>query len=121
MSADFTWKFHIRDSQNSLFRTLISRVNGFAKISSGASFKTRKMIANGVVMSKLVYLIQVWGGCSGYLVNSLQLIQNRAARIVTKLDLYTSIPKLLLQCGWLSVHQLVYYHTLLLVYQVKTE
>ena len=34
VSADFTWKFHIRDSENSLFRTLVSRVNAFSKISN---------------------------------------------------------------------------------------
>ena len=121
VSDDFTWNAHIRDVDSSLFRTLVCRVNALAKISSSASFKTRKMIANGIVMSKLVYLIQVWGGCHNYLIHALQLVQNRAARLVTQLNRYTSVNKLLQQCGWLSVHQLVQYHILLLVYQVKHE
>ena len=72
-------------------------------------------------MSKLVYLIQVWGGCHNYLIHAFHLIQNRAARLETQLNRYTSIRKLLHQCGWLSVNQLVRYHTLLLIYQIKRE
>ena len=77
------------------------------------------MIANGIVMSKLTYLIQLWGGCSKHLILCLQLLQNRAARIVTGKDWFTSVKTLLLQCGWLSVNQLIIYHSLILIYQVK--
>ena len=71
-------------------------------------------------MSKLIYFIQLWGGCSKYLIICLQSLENRAARIVTRKDWFTSVITLLLQGGWLSVHQLAVYHSLILVYQVKT-
>ena len=122
ISQDFSWNYHLRDNSKSLFQILVSRVNILSKISSFASFKTRKMIANGIFMSRLVYLIQVWGfGCTDYLTKSLQILQNRAARSVTGLDLFTPVKKLLQQCGWLSINQLVYYHTLVLVFRVKSE
>ena len=79
------------------------------------------MLANGLVILQIIYLIQLWGGCSDYLIKFIQVIQNRAARLVTKLDWYTPVQKLLDQCGWLSVKQLVEYHSLLLVYKVKAE
>ena len=82
-----------------------------------ASFRTRKMIANGVFMSKLIYLMPVWMGCEEYLVNALQVCQNKAARTVTRLDRFTSTKVLLLQCGWLSVRQLMLYHSLVLLYK----
>ena len=37
---------------------------------------------------------------------------------MTKLDWYTPAAELLKQCGWLSVHQLVVYHSVVLVYKV---
>ena len=76
------------------------------------------MIANGVFMSKLSYLISVWGGCEGYLLRSLQIIQNKVARVVTKKAWSTPTSVLLSQCGWLSVRQLAMYHTVVLVYKV---
>ena len=70
-------------------------------------------------MSKLIYLIQWWGGCSDYLIKFVQILQNRAARLVTKLGWLTPTAVLLHQCGWLSVRQLVHYHSLVLAFKVK--
>ena len=50
---------------------------------------------------------------------SLQIILNKVARVVTKLDWSTSTELLLRQMGWLSVNQLIFYHSVLLVYKVK--
>ena len=54
-----------------------------------------------------------------YLLDYLQVLQNRAARAVTRNGWRTPRHYLLLQCGWLSVHQLVIYHSLVLVFQIK--
>jgi hypothetical protein len=83
-----------------------------------ANFKNRKLIANGIFLSKLSYLIALWGGCNTDLLKSLQILQNKAARIVTKLDWTTPTSVLLSQCGWLSVNQLVVYHSVLVVNKV---
>ena len=50
---------------------------------------------------------------------SLQICQNKVARMVTKLPWITPTSVLLNQCGWLSVNQLIFYHSVLLVYKVK--
>ena len=54
------WNYHIRDSKQSIMRQLTSRINGLKKIAKNATFNTRLTVANGAVMSKLVYLITVW-------------------------------------------------------------
>ena len=77
------------------------------------------MIADGIFMSKLSYLISLLGGCGAVLKKSLQIIQNKVARVVTRLEWSTPAKELLLQCGWLSVNQLIFYHSVLLVYKVK--
>ena len=53
-----------------------------------------------------------------YLLEALHKAQNRAARFVTKLDWSAPVAELLKQCGWLSVHKLVVYHSVVLVYKV---
>ena len=109
---------HIRDNEHSMIKVLNKRLNALKKVSKFASFKSRKMISNGIIISKLVYLIPVWSGCESYLMNSLQIIQNKAARIVTKCGRRTPIKSLLDQCGWLSVAQLGVFHSLVLVYKI---
>ena len=106
-----------------MFRILTSKLNALYKISRVANFKTRKMIASGLVLSTLNYivLVLVYGGCSDYLLALLQVLQNKAARYVTKLPWRTATTTLLNQCGWLSVRQLVRYHSLVLLFKIKSE
>ena len=61
---------------------MTSRLNGLKKVCVHANFSTRLMLANGVVMSKLVYLITLWGGAQQYLLDTLQVQQLAAARTV---------------------------------------
>ena len=120
VSSEFKWNAHINDSEFSMQRQITSRINALRKISFASSFATRKMIANGIVISRIIYVIQCWGGASDYLIKILQVLQNKAARFVTKLDIFTSQEKLLKQCGWLSVKHLVAYHSIVQVFKVKS-
>ena len=115
---DMKWKEHILDNDDSLIKSLNRRAGALKKISRTASFKTRKMVANGIYMSKLIYLMPLWMGCEDYLVDALQVNLNKVARLVTKLDIYTPTKVLMQQCGWMPVRQLIIYHSLVLLYKV---
>ena len=56
------WGEHLQDNDESLIRSLNSRVGALKMICRVANFKTRKMIADGIFMSKMTYLIALWGG-----------------------------------------------------------
>ena len=118
LHEDMKFGEHLRDNKDSLLSSLNKRIGALKLIARVANFKTRKMIADEILMSKLIYLIELWGGSSKYLLEALQKAQNRAARFVTKLDWSTPVSELLKQCGWLSVHQLVVYHSVVMVFKV---
>ena len=77
----------------------------------------RVCLTNGLFMSKLIYLIPLWGGCEKFLIKALQIAQNKAARSVTRLGIFTPVKTLLKQCGWLSVNQLIFFHTVVLLFK----
>ena len=64
-------------------------------------------------------MIIVWGGTEKYLIQALQVIQNKAARCVTKLSWFTPTRILLRQCNWLSVSQLIFYHTAIQMWKTR--
>ena len=119
ISKDLTWMDYIKGNKDSLMKSLNLRLGAIRKIRYLASFKNRKMIAEGIFMSKLSYLIALWGGCGIGLRKSLQAIQNKVAQAVTRGDWSAPGKKLLQQCGWMNVNQLIFYHSVLLVYKVK--
>ena len=114
---DMRWVEHLLDSEKSLVKALNLRLGALKKVSCLASFKTRKAIANGIFMSKLIYLMPLWSGCEDYLVKSLQVAQNKAARTVARLNIFTPTKTLMKACGWMSVRQLLAYHSLVLLHK----
>ena len=119
VSRNLKWADHVMFDQDSVFKKLSQRLNAVKQISYYADFKTRKLLTNGIFISRLSYLMPLWGGCQKFLINALQTMQNRAARYVTKKDVYTPVKTLLTQCGWLSVQQMVFYHTVVLFYKTR--
>ena len=115
---DMGWREHVLENDDSLLKSLNRRAGALKKISSTATFKTRKMIANGIYMSKLIYLMPLWMGCEDYLVNALQVNLNKVARLVTKLDIFTPTSVLMQQCGWMPIKQLMAYHSLVLLHKI---
>ena len=100
-------------------KSLNMRLGAIRKVRNLTNFKNRKMIAEGGFMSKLSYLIALWGGCGKVLKQSLQRIQNKAAQAVTGNDWSVSSKENLKQCGWMSVSQLAFYHSVLQVYKTR--
>ena len=98
----------------SVMKQLTGRINGLKKIARNATYNTRLMVANGVVMSKVMYLITVWGGAQQYLLKGLLVQQLAAAMTVCGFSSRGwSKKKLLDRVGWLSIRQLIYFHTVL--------
>ena len=57
------------------------------------------------------------GGSEGYWLHTLQVLLNKAARLVTGFSCFTSTKRLMDACGWLSVKQLVMYQTTVMVHK----
>ena len=118
MGQNLKFTDHIQNDKEALIKVLNKRLFALRKLAFLTSFKSRKMIANGLIMSKMVYLIPLWAGTEKYLLNSLQMIQNKAARIVARKGKRTPVKVLLRECGWLSVVQLGVFHSLVTIYKI---
>ena len=89
ISQSLRWSDHLINHEQSLLKQLRTRLNGLSLISRNSSFRTKLMVAQGIFMSKLVYLIQVWGGTTDYAIKSMQVMQNKAAKAVTGQSWFT--------------------------------
>ena len=97
-----------------MFKSLTSKINALFKISTLASFKTRRMVASCLILISLWWL--QWLPFS-YASGS----PNKAARCVTRLPWGTPILVLLTKCGWLNMNQLVVYHSRVLLFKTKMD
>ena len=78
---------------------------------------------NQMYMSYLLPVVEyasvVWDGCSERDSQTLQKIQNEAARLVTGLTRSTSLENLYKECGWLTLSQRRQQHKLSFMYNVN--
>ena len=77
------------------------------------SFKSRKVTAWGLVMSKIMYGIEVWGpSATERQIEQIQSLQNSIIRWVCGAGRLTRTTDLLLMTGMLSIRQLMMYRVL---------
>ena len=111
---------YLQDNEKSLIKSLNKRLNALKQIKRVASFSQRLAIANGIFNSKVVFLMSVWGGTEQYLLNSLQIVVNKAMRVVCNVGKSVKVEELQKRTRWLSVRQAVVYHSLMVARRVLT-
>ena len=67
----------------------------------------------------MTYCIALWGGLSKQELDDLQVIQNKAVRVVLRDPPRSSRNEMFERSGYMTVRQLVFYHTVLNVYKIK--
>ena len=115
VASDLKWKIHIQ----SVVQKLKSRLQGLRMLSHIAPFHVKMKIANGVFNSVLVYCLPLYGGTEAQNIRLLQVLQNQAAQIVCQAKPRANRNELFDKVGWLTVIQLVVYHTLLTVFKIR--
>ena len=78
------------------------------------------MVCEGLFNSVLGYCLPLFGGCDTAEIRDLQILQNKAAQIITQSPPRAIRNPMFDKLDWLTVNQLVTYHTLLAVYRVRT-
>ena len=72
---------YIMDNKDSLIKSLNRRIGALKKISKVVSFKAKLNIGNGIIMSKILYLLPLYGGCLEYLLNPIQKKTKRCDKL----------------------------------------
>ena len=77
------------------------------------------MFAEGLFNSVLVYCLPLFAGCDKGDLQALQVLQNKAAQVVTLSPPRAHRDTMYDRVGWLTVQQLVVYHTVLAIYRIR--
>ena len=98
---------------------LKSRIAALENLKNIMDMETRKRLTEGLFISILSYCLPLYGGCDKGSLNSLQVMQNKAARVVTLAPQGTSRKDMFSQLKWFSVKQLLFYHTALATFRIR--
>ena len=115
IDANLKWHGQI----NNLLGKLRKRLAGLAHVKFVLPYNLRKVISEGLFNSVLGYCLPVFGSCDSGEIQDIQILQNKAAQLVTHSPPRAIRNPMYDRLGWLTVNQLVRYHTLLAVYRIR--
>ena len=115
IEANLKWHHQV----SSLLAKLRKRLTGLIQLKYICPYQIRKTITEGIFNSVMVYCLPLFGGLDKGQVRDIQVMQNKAARLVCHAQPRTRRSALFDQLGWLSVNQLISYHTLISVFKMR--
>ena len=110
---NLNWEPHLIGSKDAILPRIRKQMGALNSIMINMNKKARLQVMNGLIMSKLVYLINIWGNTSENLITKVQVVQNKAGRIITGYNRFTRQSKILKDCNWLNMRDITEYHSLI--------
>ena len=117
ISRDATWSQHLELGEKPIVKALRSTLGTLTHISKHMSVSCRLLLANGLFLSKLLYLLPMWGGLPAREAKKLQILINKCARMVLGANRKTRTRALMERCGWLYFREMVDYHSLIQMFK----
>ena len=109
------WHKHV----DNLLSRLQQRLSALENLSSMVPLGIKRKIVEGIFNSVLIYCLPVFGGCTKGEIDSLQKMQNKAARLVVNKGWRTPRKEVFAEVGWMTVKQLIVYHTALCTFRIR--
>lgn len=119
INEKLTWNNHLIQGDKSLAQQIRQRMTVIRNLRKLTTIKFAKILATSLVMSKIEYAIALWGNAPKYMLDIIQKLLNKTARIVIgPTSARWSVRRLMNTMGWLTIKDLFIYHQSCLIHQV---
>ncbi len=100
-------------------KTAFFHLRNIAKLRNMLSVSDAEKLVHAFMTSRLDYCNALLGGCPASSINKLQLVQNAAARVLTRSRKYDHITPILQSLHWLPIQYRISYRIVSLSYQLQ--
>ena len=114
---NLNWEPHLLGGKDAILPRIRKQIGALNSLMKNMNKKARLQVMNGLIMSKLVYLINIWGNTSESLISKVQIVQNKAGRIITGHDKFTRQSKILQDCNWMNMRNITEYHSIIVFWK----
>ena len=112
-----SWEAHLSTGKKPLLPALRQQLGMLSKLRNTTSQKVKLQLVNGLILSRLNYMICIWGNTSHSTKMKAQTVLNAAARFVSGARKTTRIATLMEECGWLTIDELTTYFSLMSIWK----
>ena len=84
LSDNLKWSAHVDTGDDSMLSNLRKKLGGLKYMSRYIPEKSKKLLANGLILSKILYLLPIYGALGKKYTKKIQVLINDTARFVLK-------------------------------------
>ena len=118
LNRDANWRHQLELGDKPLLKSVQSVLGVLSHISRNLPIKSRLLLANGLFISWLVYLLPMWGSLPRKDEKKIQVLINKCARMVLSKNKRTRTRTLMEKCSWLYFTELVSYYLLMVMFKI---
>ncbi len=102
---------------SSICKTAFFHLKNISKLRPMLSMSNAEMLINAFMTSRLDYCNALVGGCSACLINKLHMVQNAAARVLTRTRKYNHLSPVMSTLQWLPIKHRIDFKIVLITYK----
>ena len=106
LQNNMTLNSHLETGSKSLLPSLRKNLGALRSLGEKIPQGSRNTMARGLILSRISYLISIWGGSTENLIRKAQIVQNAAARWVLGCGKKTRISTLIDRTGWYTIREM---------------
>ena len=118
MQNNLCWNTHLESGDKALLPGVRSQLGHLRHLGGLIPIPSRINLANGLLISRLNYLMPLWGEAPPSQINKIQIVMNSIARWATGLPKRTKISKLLEKTGWFSIREAIRISTIIQIWKI---
>ena len=112
------WMEHLETGYKPILPKLRRQLGALNKLAKQTPPASHLVLANGMFMSNVCYLLPIWGATTKTMKKKVQVLMNKAAHYVTGWDKKTRTVKLMDECRWLLIDELIIYQSIISMWTV---
>ena len=115
---NLTWDAHLLSGKRPLLTSCRRQIGMYAKLKSCLSLKAKLRIVNSLVLSRMEYMICIWGNTTPNMIRKAQIALNMAGRFVTGKSRTTPKTELMELCKWNDITERTEIQTLVQIWKI---
>ena len=113
-----SWEAHLEGAEKALLPEIRRKIGAIKHLGRNIPRNTKLKLANGFIISMLLYLLPVWGGTPDKYLNKVQILMNKLARHINNQGRMSTTKGLMKSCNWLSIRNLIKSQSLNLMWKI---
>ena len=118
LAQDLTWTAHLVTGEKPLLPELRRQVGAVRYISREIPKRSRKVLAEGLVIARIQYLLPMWGGAPHKYIRKIQAVLNNVARTCTNRGRRAHTKELMEEMNWLTVEEMTTQQTMVILWKI---